>query len=51
MSEVKAVSSTDLAPTIPARYGQTQLEQFRGFWALKMAEMLGFAVAAPVMWC
>jgi hypothetical protein len=29
----------------------TQLEQFRGFWALKMAEMLGFAAAAPAVRC
>src|ERR1700760_1964023 len=34
-----------------ATFGLTQLEQFRGFWALKMTEMLGFAAAAPVVWC
>jgi hypothetical protein len=28
-----------------------QLEQFWGFWARKMAEMLGSAATAPVLWC
>jgi hypothetical protein len=38
-------------PVDAGKHPETQLEQFRGFWALKMAEMLGFAVAAPVVWC